>query len=105
MMSSECSAAGVPVGSNFCPCTGLLVLMAPVAVGLLPPAFSLYPHPPPGRKVRCNAKTGPAIMVSISAEANVAAKNIFTLLKMNPFPLFRATVVCTLPNLCWIISQ
>jgi hypothetical protein len=43
-------------------------------------------------------------MVSISAEANVAPKNIFTLLKKNSFPCFRATVVYTPSYLCWIIS-
>jgi hypothetical protein len=41
-------------------------------------------------------------MVSISAEANVAAKNGFTLLKKNPFPFFRATVLYTPSYLCWI---
>jgi hypothetical protein len=51
-MSSECSAAGVPVGGNgnVCPCAGLWILTALVAVGLLPPAFSLWPHAPPGKK-------------------------------------------------------
>jgi len=101
---SECSTAGVPVGGNVCPCAGLWVLMTLVAVRLLPPAFSLCPHAPPGRKAWWNAKAGPAITASISAEANVAAKNIFTLLKMNPFPHFRATLVYTLFYLCWIIS-
>jgi hypothetical protein len=103
-MSSECSAAGVPVGGNVCPCARLWVLMALVAVGLLPPAFSLCPQAPPGTKVWWNAKAGSAIMVSISAEANVATKYGFTLLKKNPFPFFRATVVYTPSYLCWIIS-
>ena len=57
----------------------------------------------PGKKAWWNAKAGPAITVSISAEANVAAKNIFILLKANPFTLFSATVVYTPPYLCWII--
>jgi hypothetical protein len=106
-MSSVCSAAGVPVGGNgsVCPCAGLLVLMALVAVGLLPPAFSPCPHAPPGRKAWWNAKAGPAMVVSIGAEANVAAKNNFTLLKMSPFPHFRATMVYTPFYLCRIISE
>ena len=63
-------------------------MMALVAVGLLLPAFSLCPHAPPGKKAWWNARAGAAIMASISTEPNVAAKNIFTLLKVNPFPLF-----------------
>ena len=52
MIRSECSAAGVPVGGNgsVCPCAGLWVLIALVAVGLLPPAFSLCPQAPPARR-------------------------------------------------------
>ena len=105
-MSSECSAAGVPVGGKGrdCPCAGLWVTIALVAVGLLPPAFSLWPQAPPGKKAWWNAKAGPAITVSISAEANVAATNIFVLLKANPFPLSSATVVYTPSYVCWIIS-
>ena len=105
-MSSECSAAGVPVGGNgsACPCAGLWVLIALLAVGLLPPAFSLCPQAPPGNKAWWNAKAGPGITVSISAKANVAAKNIFTFLKANPFPLFSDTVVYTPPYLYWIVS-
>lgn len=81
-MRSEWSAAGVPVGGNgsVCPCAGLWALMAFVAVGLLPPAFSLCPHAPPGKKAWWNAKAGAAIMVSISAEADATTKNVFTLL-------------------------
>ena len=106
-MRPEWSAAGVPVGGNgsVCPCAGLWVLMALVAVGLLPPAFSLCPHAPPGKKAWWNAKAGPAILVSISAEANLAAKNIFALLKITPFHHFRATVIDNTPSyLCWIVS-
>lgn len=77
-MRSECSAAGVPVGGNgsACPCAGLWVLIAPVAVGLLPPAFSLCPQAPPGKKTWWNAKAGAAITISISAEAHATAKNV-----------------------------
>jgi hypothetical protein len=75
-MRSEWTVAGVPVGGNgsVCPCAGLWVLMAFVAVGLLPPAFSLCPHAPPGKKAWWNAKAGAAIMVIISAEANATTK-------------------------------
>jgi hypothetical protein len=55
--------------------------MAFVAVTLLPPAFSLCPHAPPGKKAWWNAKAGAAIMVSIRSETNATAKNIITLLK------------------------
>ena len=62
-MRSECSAAGVPVGGNGSACPGLWVLIAPVAVGLLPPAFSLCPQAPPGKKTWWNAKAGAAITI------------------------------------------
>jgi hypothetical protein len=41
-------------------------------------------------------------MANTSAEANVAAKSIFILLKMDPFAQFRATVVYTPSYLCRI---
>jgi len=46
----------------------------------------------------------PANMANISAEANVAAKNIFILLKASPFSHSCATVIYTPPYLRWIIS-
>jgi hypothetical protein len=54
--------------------------MAFVAVTLLPPAFSLCPHAPPGKKAWWNAKAGAAIMVSIRSDTNATAKYIITLL-------------------------
>jgi hypothetical protein len=50
--------------------------MAFVAVTLLPPAFSLCPHAPPGKKAWWNAKAGAAIMVSIRSDTNATAKYI-----------------------------
>lgn len=88
MIRSECSAAGVPVGGNgsVCPCAGLWILIAPVAVGLLPPAFSLWPHAPPGKKAWWNAKAGAAITHSMRAEANATAKNFFSLTNRDLLP-------------------
>ena len=85
MIRSECSAAGVPVGGNgsACPCARLWVTIAPVAVGLLPPAFSLCPQAPPGRKAWWKAKAGAAITLSISAEAKAATKNLLSLLNLD----------------------
>jgi hypothetical protein len=60
--------------------------MAFVAVTLLPPAFSLCPHAPPGKKAWWNAKAGAAIMVSIRSDTNATAKNIITLLKRDHLP-------------------
>ena len=54
--------------------------MAFVALTLLPPAFSLCPHAPPGKKAWWNAKAGAAIMVSIRSDTNATAKYIITLL-------------------------
>jgi hypothetical protein len=54
--------------------------MAFVAVTLLPPAFSLCPHAPPGKKAWWNAKAGAAIMVSIRSDTNATVKYIITLL-------------------------
>ena len=81
MIRSECSAAGVPVGGNgsVSPCVGLWVVIALVAVGLLPPAFSLWPQAPPGKKAWWNAKAGAAITVNMRAEANATASNVFSL--------------------------
>ena len=86
-MRSECSTAGVPVGGkgSACPWAGLWVLMAFVAVGLLPPAFSLCPHAPPGKKTWWNANAGVAIVTIINAETNTAAKSFFTLLNETSF--------------------
>ena len=80
-MRSECSTAGVPVGGkgSACPWAGLWVLMAFVAVGLLPPAFSLCPHAPPGKKRWWKANAGVAIVTIINAETNTATKSFFAL--------------------------
>jgi hypothetical protein len=62
-----------------------LVVIAAVAVGLLPPAFELCspPHAPPGKKRWWKANAGVAIMTSINAETNPAARTFFTLLNPN----------------------
>jgi hypothetical protein len=103
VIRSECSTAGVPVGGNGRACAGLWVLIALVAVGLLPPAFSLCPQAPPGKKAWWNAKAGAAITPSMRAEANVTAKNVFSLTNRDLLPLRDAAVPYTPHFLLWIV--
>jgi len=60
-----------------------LVVIAAVAIGLLPPELRLSPHGPPGKKRWWKANAGVAIMTSINAETKPAARTFFTLLNPN----------------------
>jgi hypothetical protein len=76
----------------------------PVAVGLFPPAFSLCPQAPPGKKAWWNAKAGAAITVSIRAETSATAKIVFSLINW-ALPLLEATALHTHRRLCRMTSR
>ncbi len=84
-MSSECSTAAVPTGASGNVCWPL-ARRAAFAEALFPPAlppeFS-SPQAPPGMNTWWNANAGAAITLSISAEANAAARTLLSLLNLD----------------------
>jgi hypothetical protein len=70
VMRSQCSTAAVPTGGNGGSKTGLC---SPTA-GATPPALGLSPQAAAGMNTLWNANAGAAIMTSISADTNDAAR-------------------------------
>ena len=69
-------------------------MMAFVAVTLLPPAFSVCPHAPPGKKAWWNAKAGAAITPGRTTLADLAA-----------YQAKRREAVCTTYRAYWVCGM